>query len=956
MPDTAVSETGQSKAKVFISYSRKDIEFVDRLDAALRARGSEPLIDRTDIYAFEQWWQRIEALIGRADTVVFVISPDAVASEIALKEIAEAASLNKRFAPVVWRRVDDKLIPEPLAKLNFILFDDETQFEQRANQLAEALRTDIGWIRQHTDFGEQARRWSQAKGVSGLLLRSPVLEQAERWIASRPAGAPAPTGDTQAFIRHSRQGATRRRNVLTGSLAAGLVLAVGLAGLAYWQRSIAVEQQQVAVEQRNRAERTLTAATETANALVADLAVRLRGAKGVPAAVVKDVVDRARKLQEQLIGAGETSPELRRSQSRALNEMATTLQTLGDINGALAVAKQAEAILTELLVLEPDNLEWRRALAASKSRIADALVKLGKNAEALAIRRDETLPILQALVAKDPTNKQWQRQLSGLYTDIAISLDDAADSGAALEAFHAALAISEMLAAREPEDRDLQRDIARNYAEIAYLLVEMGQLDEALEAANKRLAVSQALAAQDTEYTDGQWGLYNAEKLIGRVFKQQGKYVESLAAYQESGRIMQALADADPDDTERQRSLRESAELSGEILFIQRKFDEALELYRKANAISRALSAKEPNVVTWQRDLAASLSLIGDVLRQQRKLDEALASYRESKAIFAKLVERDASAAWQQNLSYVDYRIGDLLTEQRKFDEAVTEYNECLTLAKGLVAREPGRIGRQRDLAMCHARMAESLGKQSKYEEALAHYREAQMLFIAISLKDPNNGFWQRDVAVSYEHIGDMLEELARFDETLDSYRESFKRTKALVAKEPTNSLSQRDLVLIIRRLAGVLLLLGKPEEALHYFEEPAQFAADDTAMLWARGQAALYTGRVAAAVDDFAALTRLRPQTRTRCSGSTSHASVPGRTTSKSSKRMLLSWTSAAGHGRSLPSIWGMKALMPYSRRRQPPRPQPRKRASVTRIYMSALISWPARISPRPVVCLRRR
>jgi len=28
------------------------------------------LVDRTEIYAFEDWWKRIEALIGQADTVV----------------------------------------------------------------------------------------------------------------------------------------------------------------------------------------------------------------------------------------------------------------------------------------------------------------------------------------------------------------------------------------------------------------------------------------------------------------------------------------------------------------------------------------------------------------------------------------------------------------------------------------------------------------------------------------------------------------------------------------------------------------------------------------------------------------------------------------------------------------------------------------------------------------------
>src|ERR1700738_4666954 len=53
MSDAAVEQMDQSRAKVFISYSRKDIAFADRLEAALKARGFEPLIDRTDIYAFE---------------------------------------------------------------------------------------------------------------------------------------------------------------------------------------------------------------------------------------------------------------------------------------------------------------------------------------------------------------------------------------------------------------------------------------------------------------------------------------------------------------------------------------------------------------------------------------------------------------------------------------------------------------------------------------------------------------------------------------------------------------------------------------------------------------------------------------------------------------------------------------------------------------------------------------
>ena len=38
-------------AKIFISYSRRDITFADRLEAALKPRGFAPLIDRTEIRA-----------------------------------------------------------------------------------------------------------------------------------------------------------------------------------------------------------------------------------------------------------------------------------------------------------------------------------------------------------------------------------------------------------------------------------------------------------------------------------------------------------------------------------------------------------------------------------------------------------------------------------------------------------------------------------------------------------------------------------------------------------------------------------------------------------------------------------------------------------------------------------------------------------------------------------------
>jgi formylglycine-generating enzyme required for sulfatase activity len=224
-----------TKTRVFISYSRKDMVFADKLEAALKERGFEVLIDRQEIYAFEDWWKRIEALIGRADTVVFVLSPDAVKSDVALKEVAYAASLNKRFAPIVSRRVEDCAVPEALRRLNFIFFDDPERFGDSANKLTEALRTDIRWIREHTRFGEAAREWLAAGRPNSLLLRPPTLDVAEYWMGTRPEGAPELTSEIQTFVADSRkaaQSSQRLRRIALGSII-GLMMAVIL-GLVGW--------------------------------------------------------------------------------------------------------------------------------------------------------------------------------------------------------------------------------------------------------------------------------------------------------------------------------------------------------------------------------------------------------------------------------------------------------------------------------------------------------------------------------------------------------------------------------------------------------------------------------------------------------------------------------------------------------------------------------------------------
>ena len=80
-PSTMAEAGASEKLKVFVSYSRRDSsDFAEELVAGLELAGFAPFLDRHDIVAGEDWEARLGGLIHQADTVVFVVSPQAVKS------------------------------------------------------------------------------------------------------------------------------------------------------------------------------------------------------------------------------------------------------------------------------------------------------------------------------------------------------------------------------------------------------------------------------------------------------------------------------------------------------------------------------------------------------------------------------------------------------------------------------------------------------------------------------------------------------------------------------------------------------------------------------------------------------------------------------------------------------------------------------------------------------------
>ncbi|HEX2908956.1 MAG TPA: toll/interleukin-1 receptor domain-containing protein, partial [Phototrophicaceae bacterium] len=66
---------------VFISYSRKDKEFVRRLVKRLADQNYDVWVDFEDIPAATDWWAEICQGIEGSHTTLYVISPDSLESE-----------------------------------------------------------------------------------------------------------------------------------------------------------------------------------------------------------------------------------------------------------------------------------------------------------------------------------------------------------------------------------------------------------------------------------------------------------------------------------------------------------------------------------------------------------------------------------------------------------------------------------------------------------------------------------------------------------------------------------------------------------------------------------------------------------------------------------------------------------------------------------------------------------
>jgi WD40 repeat protein len=256
---------------VFISYSRKDKEFVRRLHDALKASKRDIWIDWEDIPLTADWWKEIQEGIEAADNFIFTISPDSARSTVCRQEADHAVANGKRFVPILYRDVtdpeDQKLLHPHINSHNWIFFKDEKQFDEQFKLLLGALDADLEHSKTHTRLLVRAKQWDANGRDNSFLLKGTELAEAETWLTQAGSKRPAVLPLHNEYIFASREAANRRQRMLLIGVSVALLVALALAGLSFllFQDS----QRNLSLAEVRGTQVAHQAATSDANAVIA---------------------------------------------------------------------------------------------------------------------------------------------------------------------------------------------------------------------------------------------------------------------------------------------------------------------------------------------------------------------------------------------------------------------------------------------------------------------------------------------------------------------------------------------------------------------------------------------------------------------------------------------------------------------------------------------------------------
>ncbi len=172
---------GSASGPVFLSYSRKDREFVDRLARDLKTAGTDVWMDQSGIQAGRAWDDAVQGALDSASRVIVILSEHSVASPNVLDEVASALDSGKTVLPVLYRNCT---MPLRLRRLQYIDFQQDyaNGLEMLKSALDGASASGSLPLREFRPGTSSDRRDSRKPLIAGASIGAVVLLVVGLWL------------------------------------------------------------------------------------------------------------------------------------------------------------------------------------------------------------------------------------------------------------------------------------------------------------------------------------------------------------------------------------------------------------------------------------------------------------------------------------------------------------------------------------------------------------------------------------------------------------------------------------------------------------------------------------------------------------------------------------------------------------------------------------------------------
>ena len=329
---------------------------------------------------------------------------------------------------------------------------------------------------------------------------------------------------------------------------------------------------------------------------------------------------------------------------------AAALIALTLLVGIIATAWQARVARAERARSERRFNEVRQLANSFVFEVHDAVVNLPGSTTARSLIVQRGLKYLDSLARDASGDRGLQRELATAYEKLGAvqytpSVAHLGDLPGALESHRKAAALREALVASDPSNLDYRRELLDSYWYIATLLGAQGDIRRELEMIREQLPVRQQLAAAEkTEFVD-RYNLAATYVYIGSLLMQMGDVEGALDNQKEALRIREAVAAQDPNSARARRALTISYEYLGLATDAAGDTKGALELQQRGLEMRESLVAADPLNIDLRLMLNESHRYVGDMLFKLGDVEQAAEHYRKQLALSQEMAEADPANA-----------------------------------------------------------------------------------------------------------------------------------------------------------------------------------------------------------------------------------------------------------------------------------------------------------------------